>query len=111
MTEKKDSMFELNELQLIQLKKLVLADYRSKYFKVVTKENELKNAENNLLLKTDFKALNLTNEKMRTAYISDALHSLRFDLMTTKYELKLLEDRIEIINDLIRFTQREVKTE
>ena len=111
MTEKKDSLFELNELQLIQVKKLLLADLRSKYFDVVTKENELKNAENNLLLKTDFKSLNLTNDKMRTAYVSDALHSIRFDLMTAKYELKQLEDNIEIINDLIRFTSREVKTE
>lgn len=98
-----ETMYDFNTEQLIQAKELRLTSLRSKYYDVVTKENEIKNIENNLLLNTDFKELGLTNDKMRTAYVNDALHKQRFELTHLKYELKQEEDSLEIINDLITY--------
>ena len=61
-----------------------------------------------LLLKTDFKELKLTNEKMRSAYINDALHKTKFELTLLKHELKQNEDVLVIINDLIELRLKEV---
>lgn len=94
--------------QLIQSKELVLADLRSKQYEVITKEREIKNAETNLLLKTDFKELKLTNEKMRNAYINDVLHKPKFELTHLKHELRQIEDRLTIINDLLNLRLKEM---
>ena len=111
MTEKKDSIYDLNELQLIQLKKNMFGELESRYFNLLDAERTLKNVENKLYLETDFKAQGLTNDKQRNAYVSDQVSSLRFEVDMAKYQLKLQEDLLKIIDDLIRFTQREVKTE
>ena len=58
--------------------------------------------ETSLLLNTDFKELGLTNEKQRTAYINDKLREKREELDWLKYDLTILEDDVEIINDLLK---------
>ena len=89
--------------QLIQLKEKRQKQLRSKHFDLLSCERALKNAENNLYLKTDFKELGLTNEKMRNSYVSDSTYKLRFRLDMAKYELKQEEDELNIINDLITY--------
>ena len=101
-------MYEFTVEELIQLKELRLKDLRTKQWKVITKENEIKNAESNLLLKTDFKELKLTNEKMRNAFINDALHKEKFELTQLKHELKQNEDVLVVINDLIELRLKEL---
>ena len=103
--------FEMTALELIQLKKLHLEDLRSKYYDLLTKERQIKNGENSVLLNTDFKSLGLTNEKQRTAYVQDASAKDRLDLDHLKYEYKQQEDIIEILNDLIKLRIAEVKNE
>ena len=102
---------DMSASELIKLKELHLADLRSKYYDLITKEREIKNGENNVLLNTDFKSLGLTNEKQRTAYVQDASAKERFQLDQIKYEYKQQEDIIEILNDLIKLRLMEVKTE
>ena len=101
--------FDMDIESLIQVKDQKLRDIESKYFKLLARERELKGAENNLYLKTDFKAQGLTNEKMRNAFVSDAVSSLRFELDHAKYELKQQEDVLIILNDLIALRMQEVK--
>ena len=103
--------YDMDALQLIQLKEMRLTELRSKYYDLITKEREIKNGENNVLLKTDFKSLGLTNEKQRTAYVQDVSAKDRFQLDQLRYELKLQEDDLEILNDLIKLRLMEVKTE
>ena len=57
--------------------------------------------ETSLLLNTDFKELGLTNEKQRTAYINDKLRTKKEEMDWLKYDLTILEDDVEIINDLL----------
>ena len=106
--EEGPTIFELNAKELIRAKELRLTSLRSKYYQVVTKENEIKNAENTLYLNTDFKELKLTNDKMRTAYVNDALHKEKFKLTQLKYELKQEEDSLQIINDLLNLRLKEI---
>ena len=110
MTEQK-CLFDFNCEELIQLKELRQNEIASVYFKLIMAEAELKNTENSLWLNTDFKALNLTNDKMRTAFVSDGTKSARFEINTLKYELKEQENLLIIINDLIKLRLQEVKTE
>ena len=105
---KEINRFEMTALELIQLKKLHLDDLRSKYYDVITKERQIKNGENNVLLKTDFKSLGLTNEKQRTAYVQESSSKDRFELDQLKYEYKQQEDIIEILNDLIKLRIAEI---
>ena len=111
MTEVKDltnHKFSYSTEQLIELKELRLKDLRSKQWQVITKEDEIRNAESNLLLKTDFKELKLTNEKMRSAYINEALHKEKCKLTLLKHELKQNEDSLAIVNDLIQLRLKEI---
>ena len=101
-------MYDFTVEELIQLKELRLKDLRTKQWQVITKEDDIRNAESNLLLKTDFKELKLTNEKMRTAFINDALHKEKFDLTQLKHELKQNEDVLVVINDLIELRLKEL---
>ena len=103
--------FDMNIEQLIQIKDQKLREIESKYFKLLARERELKNAENNLYLKTDFKSQGLTNEKMRNAFVSDAVSSLRFEVDDAKYKLKQQENVLIILNDLIALRMQEVKTQ
>ena len=106
-----DCIYDMEAKDPIQLKEMRLRELRSVYYKLLMKEREIKNGENNVLLKTDFKSLGLTNEKQRTAYVQEASAKDRFELDHLKYELKLQEDDLEILNDLIKLRLQEVKTE
>lgn len=101
-------MYDFTVEELIQLKELRLKDLRTKQWELLTKENEIRNAESNLLLKTDFKELKLTNEKMRNAFINDALHEQKFELTQLKHEVKQNEDVLVLINDLIELRLKEL---
>ena len=102
-------IFDLNTEELIQLKQMRLSEIETAYFKLTTKELDLKNAENHFWLKTDFKEAGCTNDKMRTAYVSDAVQNLRSDIQDLKFELKTQENLLIIINDLIKLRLQEVK--
>ena len=105
----KKCLFNFNCEELIQFKEYRLHEIESAYFKLTTKELDLKNAENNLWLKTDFKEVGYTNDKMRTAYVSDATADLRLEITQLKYELKQQENLLIIVNDLIKLRLQEVK--
>ena len=107
MEEGNLTKYSFNLEQLIQLKEKRLGTLRSNYFNVQSCERALKNAENRLYLKTDFKAEGLTNDKMRNAYVSDNTYDLRFRLDMAKYELKQQEDSLQILNDLINYRLKE----
>ena len=101
-------MYDFTVEELIQLKELRLKDLRTKQWELLTKEDEIRNAESNLLLKTDFKELKLTNEKMRNAFINDALHEQKFNVTQLKHEVKQNEDVLVLINDLIELRLKEL---
>ena len=73
-------IFTFSPELLIRAKDMRLVELTSKNYELINKERELKNAENQLYLKTDFKELKLTNDKMRNAYVSDAVSDLRFEI-------------------------------
>ena len=109
MAEVKEiTIYNFSAEQLIQTKELRLKELRTKQWELLTKEDEIRNAESNLLLKTDFKELKLTNEKMRTAYINDALHKQKFELTQLKHEVKQIEDSLTIVNDLLNLRLKEI---
>ena len=111
MTTQKKCLFDFNCEELIQMKELRQKEVTSVYFKLTMAEAELKDSENSLWLNTDFKALSLTNDKMRSAFVSDHTKGARFEINTLKYELKQQENLLIIINDLIKLRLQEVKTE
>ena len=82
-------------MELIQNKDIV-------QYRLTQKEIEYKKQEAELLLNTDFKELGLTNEKMRTAYVTNSLIDLKEDI-------ELHKNSLNIINDLIRIRSQEVK--
>ena len=104
-------MYDFTVEELIQLKELRLKDLRTKQWELLTKEDEIRNAESILLLNTDFKELKLTNEKMRSAFINDALHEQKFMLTQLKHEVKQNEDVLVLINDLIELRLKELGCE
>lgn len=101
-------MYDFTVEELIQLKELRLKDLRTKQWELLTKEDEIRNSESKLLLNTDFKELKLTNEKMRNAFINDALHEQKFSLTQLKHEVKQNEDVLVLINDLIELRLKEL---
>lgn len=103
------SLFTLSHEQLIGVKEQIQGKIESKYFELITNESELKNVENSLWLKTDFKAQGLTNDSLRRAFVSDNTSKIRFKIDMAKYELKQLENHIVIINDLIRLRTEEAR--
>ena len=105
------SLFTLSHEQLIGVKEEIQGKIESKYFELLTTESDLKNVENSLWLKTDFKSQGLTNDSLRKAFVSDQTHDIRFKIDMAKYELKQLENHIVIINDLIKLRLQEVKQE
>ena len=111
MTEEKKCVFDFNAEELIQLKDMTLKTVEEKYFNLLAKERDLKNTENRLWLKTDFKDKGLTNDSLRRAFVSDNTSELRFKVDTAKYELKQQENNLIIINDLLSLRMQEVKTE
>ena len=101
--------YDMDALQLIQLKEMRLTELRSKYYDLITKEREIKNGENNVLLNTDFKSLGLTNEKQRTAFVQDGSRKDRFELDQIRYAYEQQKDDLIILDDLIKLRLQEVK--
>ena len=88
-------LYDYDIMELIQNKDIV-------QYRLTQKEIEYKKQEAELLLNNDFKELGLTNEKMRTAYITNSLIDLKEDI-------ELHKNSLNIINDLIRIRSQEVK--
>ena len=88
-------LFDYDIMELIHNKDIV-------QYRLTQKEIEYKKQEAELLLNTDFKELGLTNEKMRTAYVTNSLIDLKEDI-------ELHKNSLNIINDLIRIRSQEVK--
>ena len=81
-------LFDYNAEELIRNKDIV-------QLRLTELEIEYKKQEAELLLNTDFKELGLTNEKMRTAYVTNTLIDL-------KESIELHKNSLNIVNDLIR---------
>lgn len=88
-------LFDYNAEELIRNKDIV-------QLRLTELEIEYKKQEAELLLNTDFKELKLTNEKMRTAYVTNALIDL-------KESIELHKNSLNIVNDLIKLRLQEVK--
>ena len=91
----KKCLFDYNAEELIRNKDIV-------QLRLTELEIEYKKQEAELLLNTDFKELKLTNEKMRTAYVTNALIDL-------KESIELHKNSLNIVNDLIKLRLQEVK--
>ena len=90
-------LFDYNAEELIRNKDVV-------QFRLTELEIEFKRQEAELLLNTDFKALGLTNDKQRTAYVTNALIDL-------KESIELHKNSLNIVNDLIKLRLLETKNE
>lgn len=86
-------LFDYDIMELIQNKDLV-------QYRLTELEIEYKKQEAELLLNTDFKELGLTNEKMRTAYVTNSLIDL-------KESIELHKNSLNIVNDLIKIRLQE----
>ena len=86
-------LFDYDIMDLIQNKDLV-------QYRLTELEIEYKKQEAELLLNTDFKELGLTNEKMRTAYVTNSLIDL-------KESIELHKNSLNIVNDLIKIRLQE----
>ena len=89
------SIYEMEIIELIKTKDVALNDLSEALL-------EYKKEEALILLTTDFKELGLTNEKMRTAYVTNALINL-------KESIELHKNSLNIVNDLIKLRLQEVK--
>ena len=81
-------LFDYDAMELIKNKDIV-------QHRLTELEIEYKKQEAELLLNTDFKELGLTNEKMRTAYVTNQLIDL-------KESIELHKNSLNIVDDLIR---------
>jgi len=67
-------------------------------------QNDLMKKENELLLNTDFKAEGCTNEKQRTAYITERV-------TTEKARVDGYKNSLTILNDLLKLRLMEMNQE
>ena len=88
----KKCLFDYDIEELIRNKDMV-------QFRLTELEIEYKKQEAELLLNTDFKELKLTNDKMRTAYVTNALINL-------KESIELHKNSLNIVNDLIKLRMK-----
>ena len=88
----KKCLFDYDVEELIHNKDVV-------QFRLTKLEIEYKKQEAELLLNTDFKELKLTNDKMRTAYVTNALIDL-------KESIELHKNSLNIVNDLIKLRMK-----
>lgn len=88
----KKCLFDYDVEELIRNKDVV-------QFRLTELEIEYKRQEAELLLNTDFKELKLTNDKMRTAYVTNALIDL-------KESIELHKNSLNIVNDLIKLRMK-----
>ncbi len=103
--------FGFKTKELIKAKSLTLSKIKDLELELLDAEHDLAYREMNLILETDFKALKLTNEKMRNAYINKQLFDERCDIDVKKYEISSKKDELKIINDLIRLNELECEGE
>ena len=87
---------------LIETKRSILKQSENKKAEILTLKHLISIKETAILLNTDFKAEGCTNEKQRSAYVNDKLRELKEELDWLKYDLNILEDDVEIINDLLK---------
>jgi len=104
-------LFKLGLKALIKAKSDALILLRELELDLLNAKHDLAKRERKLLLTTDFKELGLTNEKMRTAYVNEELNDYKVKIDVQKHRISSKYDDIEVINDLIKLHELEMKGE
>ena len=104
-------LFKLGLKALIKAKSDALILLRELELELMNAKHDLADKERIILLTTDFKELKLTNEKMRTAYVNEKLSDYKIKIDVQKHRIASKKDDIEIMNDLIRLNELEMKGE
>ena len=104
-------LFKLGLKALIKAKSDALILLRELELELLNAKHDLANKERNLFLTTDFKELGLTNEKLRTSYVNSQLSDYQVKIDVQKHRIASKRDDIEIINDLIKLNELEMKGE
>lgn len=90
-------IYDMSAEELIQNKDYCLTE-------LTLAQNDLMKKENELLLNTDFKAEGCTNEKQRTAYITERV-------TTEKARVDGYKNSLTILNDLLKLRLMEMNQE
>lgn len=98
-----ETIFELNEKQLLIEKEKLLKTLRKEKIKLVKMECENKHKERKLYLETDFANLKLTNDKLRNSFVQNKLEKSEYEIKIHKIFLKEIEDNIKLIDDILLF--------
>lgn len=98
-----ETIFELNEKELLIEKEKLLKTLRKEKIKLVKMECENKHKERKLYLETDFANLKLTNDKLRNSFVQNKLEKLEYEIKIHKILLKEIEDNITLIDDILLF--------
>lgn len=104
-------LFKLGLKALIKAKSDALILLRELELELLNAKHDLAEKERIILLTTDFKELGLTNEKMRNAYVNEKLHDFKVKMDVQKHRIASKHDDIEVINDLIKLNELELKGE
>ena len=104
-------LFYMSLKGLINAKSTALFELRTLEKDLLNLEHDYLTQESEILLRTDFKELGLTNEKMRKAYLNDQLFDEKCDIDIAKGNIESKKDTIEIINHLIKVRELEMKGE
>ena len=104
-------LFKLGLKALIKAKSDALILLRELELDLLNAKHDLAKRERKLLLTTDFKELGLTNENMRTAYVNEELNDYKVKIDVQKHRISSKYDDIEVINDLIKLHELEMKGE
>ena len=101
--------FDYNLKELIKAKSLILSKIREIELELLKGKSDFADKERIIILTTDFKELGLTNEKMRNAYVNEKLSEAKELIDFKKLEIGVKKDELEIITDLIRLNELELK--
>ena len=104
-------IFDFGLRPLIKMKSeslIILRDLEKELLKI---EHDMAAEERNLYLNTDFKELGLTNDKLRNSYVKDQLSDFRFEIVMKRHEIQSKKDDVEIINDLIKLAELDMREE
>ena len=104
-------LFKLGLKALIRAKSDALILLRELELELLNAKHDLADKERTILLTTDFKELGLTNEKLRTSYVNEKLSDYKIKIDVQKHRIASKRDDIEIINDLIKLNELEMKGE
>ena len=104
-------LFKLGLKALIKAKSDALILLRELELELLNAKHDLADKERTIILTTDFKELGLTNEKMRNAYVNEKLSDFKVKIDVQKHRITSKKDDIEIINDLIKLHELEMKGE